>query len=491
MSEFELPDEIGRWPSNPHELLGIKSNSNPTDVKRAYTRLIRRFKPEHFPEHFRRLREAYDAIKDRSSLNHENWDRFPRSTQSATETSQNRPERSLVTKTKSLNSDRDPFASLWRQAESGQITEVLDRLRSDEWFDLKLEQAKLMEYWLTNLQYPDPANPTAARILLSNFHHFKPTFELISIARVELHAHPELAELIDLEKCALDSTWSSNIQDIIRIRWEGTQRTLNFSLIRADYELLADRFFDRHDLRDGIAIQAASHLIWSPDVHDEAKTKKLIEELESISGLQPIVSAALERFEYAIRIRSNLQLCISQHPNWISLLKVVPWMWNEMDLDFPKVASDWLVAAVNDPSDALALFDFLCFAEPLRVFLVHHFELVIRRYAFDENAQTVDEQLTMDSVEQSLPPDLFEIVLLEEFLGSHASEPYERFRILVLEFCILQHISAEKMASYIKNSKSSYARLFRIKFLKKLEDDQGLQSLLKLLLQCAIATSVH
>ncbi len=61
-----LPDDPRDWPHDPFLLLGVEPSATETDVKRAYTRLIRRFKPEHFPEQFRRVREAYEAALQRA-----------------------------------------------------------------------------------------------------------------------------------------------------------------------------------------------------------------------------------------------------------------------------------------------------------------------------------------------------------------------------------------------------------------------------------------
>jgi hypothetical protein len=61
MSSPELPDDLRGWPNDPFELLGVARGTSEPDIKRAYTRLIRRFKPEHHPDEFRRVREAYEA----------------------------------------------------------------------------------------------------------------------------------------------------------------------------------------------------------------------------------------------------------------------------------------------------------------------------------------------------------------------------------------------------------------------------------------------
>lgn len=63
MSEHHLPDDVRRWPRDPYQVLGIAPRCDPNTARKAYTRLIRRYKPEQFPEQFRLVREAYDSVK--------------------------------------------------------------------------------------------------------------------------------------------------------------------------------------------------------------------------------------------------------------------------------------------------------------------------------------------------------------------------------------------------------------------------------------------
>jgi len=43
----ELPQDMAEWPNDPYELLGMDSSADEKTLKRAYTRLIRKFRPEH------------------------------------------------------------------------------------------------------------------------------------------------------------------------------------------------------------------------------------------------------------------------------------------------------------------------------------------------------------------------------------------------------------------------------------------------------------
>ena len=58
-----LPDDPAEWPDNPYSILGVPHGVEEKELKRAYVRLIRRFKPEQYPEQFQRLREAYETLQ--------------------------------------------------------------------------------------------------------------------------------------------------------------------------------------------------------------------------------------------------------------------------------------------------------------------------------------------------------------------------------------------------------------------------------------------
>ncbi len=57
-----LPPDVGRWPSDPYELLGVSQRAAPDEVRSAYERLAAAFDPERAPEPCRRLRAARDAV---------------------------------------------------------------------------------------------------------------------------------------------------------------------------------------------------------------------------------------------------------------------------------------------------------------------------------------------------------------------------------------------------------------------------------------------
>src|SRR5262245_65574254 len=62
MNDSSLPEDLARWPKDPYQLLGVTPNIDPRELRKIYTRLIRAYKPEQFPEHFRRIRDAYEIV---------------------------------------------------------------------------------------------------------------------------------------------------------------------------------------------------------------------------------------------------------------------------------------------------------------------------------------------------------------------------------------------------------------------------------------------
>ncbi len=50
--------------ANPFDVLGIDETASSDEIKKAYFRMVRQFSPEKHAEQFKRIREAYDLLKD-------------------------------------------------------------------------------------------------------------------------------------------------------------------------------------------------------------------------------------------------------------------------------------------------------------------------------------------------------------------------------------------------------------------------------------------
>jgi hypothetical protein len=57
-----LPDDLNRWPQDPYRLLGVRPDCDARELRRAYLRLIRKFRPDEYPEHFQQIRAVYQYL---------------------------------------------------------------------------------------------------------------------------------------------------------------------------------------------------------------------------------------------------------------------------------------------------------------------------------------------------------------------------------------------------------------------------------------------
>ncbi len=137
----ELPEDLNQWPSSPWRILGVDRATNRRDLRAAYVKLIRRFKPEHHPEHYRRIREAYEHLRERSEAiddpadhNYDpcaagshpipHVDNFPSDRGPRCDPATHPPR----TVSEATPSHRESFESIWQQAYCGDTQQAYRKL---------------------------------------------------------------------------------------------------------------------------------------------------------------------------------------------------------------------------------------------------------------------------------------------------------------------------------------------------------------------------
>jgi curved DNA-binding protein CbpA len=53
--------------TDPYSILGISPDSNDETIRQRYLELVRRFPPEHHPEKFAAVRQAYENLRDETT----------------------------------------------------------------------------------------------------------------------------------------------------------------------------------------------------------------------------------------------------------------------------------------------------------------------------------------------------------------------------------------------------------------------------------------
>ncbi|MEA3341147.1 MAG: J domain-containing protein [Chloroflexota bacterium] len=59
---------------NPYEVIGVSSTASDNEIRRAYFTLVREYPPEQSPEQFKRIRAAYEMLRDPAQR--AEWDIF-------------------------------------------------------------------------------------------------------------------------------------------------------------------------------------------------------------------------------------------------------------------------------------------------------------------------------------------------------------------------------------------------------------------------------
>lgn len=245
MSERVLPDDLDEWPDDPFALLGVPHTADAKVVRRAYAALIRRYKPEHAPDAFQRIRKAYEDAsqwiawqKDfpEESEGESSHDDKPASPAGATSSP---PEKSSSRPPFSPPRPPDPDVgeaarAAWKVAADGNWEEAWRQLGGlDKWAPEVADRV----HWLRTLR-PELANlgapPEAPR---DDAPHSVPvTAALRMIFLEEMRRSPEVAYSLKA-----DAWWRAPLSrwervEFIRTRWTAAARVDAFRLIEGDVE---------------------------------------------------------------------------------------------------------------------------------------------------------------------------------------------------------------------------------------------------------------
>jgi len=242
-----LPDDPQHWPADPFRLLGVEPPTTEIEVKRAYTKLIRRFKPEHHPEQFRRVREAYEQALDRLK-----WHgAFPISffTPSPEPERPAEPEREAgpsmppapESEQRRHATPRDPVEHAWELATTGFTEEAytnlveLSRVRPDN------ADVALRLYWLLGVYPALDADRTRHDWLAEALKRSRLTGPAVDLYRRELDAAPEVGLFEPYFRLLDNSAPGGALLWVARQRLVAAGVSRSWTLLGSDLDTLAGR----------------------------------------------------------------------------------------------------------------------------------------------------------------------------------------------------------------------------------------------------------
>lgn len=380
MTDEALPDNLDDWPDDAYTLFGIGRSAGMRDLRRAYANLIRRYKPEHHPDEFRRIRDAYEALEWQIRWREQNRDSDADS-ESAEEseeplsglgeetTSQTSNEQADEPQT-SGRKEKAPLAGttaavdgVWRKAlrEGGdwhavyrQHVEAAGRSAADEVIFCRL-------YWLLAVAPEVDEARRPVDWLAAGLAQSTAAPRLLTLYFEELKRRPE--EVLEERSRNLllmaRPLWQRS--ELARRRWRALRAMHRFDEISADLSILRDPFFSHRDEWMHLLMSVAELVAW----HDGSATgSKLLgaclSEINSASELHLALSGALDRHEYVLALAAEYRRCLEDRNREfpMALVRLLPELWLNSDAARLKLMTV-LEAWVAHPESALDQLDLL------------------------------------------------------------------------------------------------------------------------------------
>jgi hypothetical protein len=448
VTERSLPDDLSLWPTNPYELLGVPRHVTERVARRAYLNLIRRYKPEHSPEQFKRIREAYEfvdrVIKSQSEHNQSSWeeddyqeDKPYYSANLSDEWEQEPPKSDETVQQGSFQaaSPRPAIFDLqqecqviWRQlCEGGNPTDAYARLRAwQQRFDNN-GVVYLRLYWLT-VASPDvetefsPCHWLSEGLRITRLDdRLRELYQRELDANPHEAAHPRCTALLELDAPL------GAIVDLAEARWRALARIGRSDLLMSDLQMLRGRIiFDEEELWGRLLLSAMDHLVWINEQHSQDAALACRRELDELSHVHASLENDIDRLDLLWDVAAGwrrLRVAFSIPRHWSEL---IPISWSRNYQQIRPALMNVVQDIARDPMRSLGITDEIARHCPAAVaqlgFTIEAYQYVEENYEYDRRSDD----------ERSL--------LVQRFINERDCSNYRAIRRDVLQFCLVEAI---------------------------------------------------
>jgi hypothetical protein len=436
MSDAPLPEDLRHWPRDPYELLGVPARCDARAARKAYTKLIRHFKPEQFPEHFRLIREAYETVKRQAQY-------YGQGT-AGTPADEGAPDAATPSPTAAADLPQstvgvDLLQIFWDKACSGQEHSAYAELR--EMYEINPHgsevPARLYALLLANPELD--ALRTPCDWLARGARVEGPWGPCRQLYRREIDDHPDEA-LSDRFAGFLDAvTPTASVVDILGWRWDALARLGRTELLAEDLRQLAPRLEHADEVTwVRVLLKAADYTAWRPTSLFDTLRK----EIDSHVHVHSTMGEELARLDFLRELSASWLRIMKGQSDEAPLLKVVPLSWTSPYENRHRVLLECRPMA-DSPESALAKLD------------------VIHRQAPLVSAHLGQ---TLGWLWQTAPDTREESKLssaVQEYLGG-LDRPvnegdYSLFRRTLLSLCVAEVIAPEVVADVLDPQRTSNA----------------------------------
>lgn len=420
--EHLLPDDTSSWPRNPFHLLGVEPGASPRDLKRAYHALIRRYKPEHHPEAFRLIRDAYETAQH-FQVSFEALSGAVDDTDDAPTTDDEPPAPLPPT------ADRPAPTDWWEVACQGDEAAAYRGLQEGLGTGRPTEDDFLQLYWLrvtTPAVDPDRApgdwlvrgvtacGPSAARIR--------------ELLRRETLAAPEWALGDGLASLLGPETPFELALDVASWRWRAVRVLRRWAVIERDVAVLRARPGGvPREQRVRLLLDAATNFVWTLGSGGELVSSYRDEATRLAHELALNVDEELTRLEYAEAVVQGISRLNLKGVDEGDLHRLLALSWDDRGPDLRPRLLAFLRPLARAPQRALTRLDVLHAHAPAALGLLR--------------------ELTGDPGRAPLDPPAVDAV--EAFLASSSWSHYPAFRPALLDFCLRDMIPPASVSQLV------------------------------------------
>jgi hypothetical protein len=447
MSEPDLPDDLSRWPENPYRLLGVAPGVRPRDLRRAYTRLIRVYKPEQFPEHFRRIREAYETLLRHTDLfdsPDETPEPAPEPARPPDPGPREEPSAAATTPPDEVPAPAPPrwhrprdldeeLGNLWRLAREGQEAEAYRRLVQLSEQHPGQSAVCLRLYWLLTVA-PEldgrrsPCDWLAQGLVASGL-----TGPLRELYREEVEDDPAEALSSRYARLLRCDVRPGLLADLVEWRWRAAVRLGQWEYLAADVAALRPRLLrEDEEVWLRLLFTLADGLAWVDAPPGLDLMKACRREIKEHEHLGRRLAAEFDRFDFLVAVSEGWHTLRKARAAPPILLQLVAVSWKRPFAEVRPGLFAVLERVGQEPRKWLDHFDTVAHqAAPVLAWVGR----------------------LLDQLEQELaepPADVPDAAALRElaleFFDAEGPSNYRSYRPRFLTFCLREAVAPERVA---------------------------------------------
>ncbi len=354
MSEHTLPDDFSRWPANPFELLGVPPGVGERELRRAYARLIRVYKPEQFPEHFRRIREAYEAARHYAPF-FETPDEPADGPAPAPESPLAAERPDPLPLPRSLEEDLD---EAWSWAVEGDEARAYARL-----LDLQNRHPERSDIYLRlhGLLSVAPELDTQRRacdFLTQGLRQAGGGGPCHELYRREIEDNPAEALTDRFAELLQATTQPGLLATFVQWRWNAAGRLKRFEVIGNDLPGLRARLaVDHEEIWLRLLASAAEQLAWAPAPTNPVGLPECLHEAGRLEHLQLRCADVFDRLEYLERVSAGWHAVSKKGNVPADLLELLARFWTRPFAEVRGGVTALLTAIAASPDAWVAHLD--------------------------------------------------------------------------------------------------------------------------------------